>query len=83
MCYDIYYEKQTDSLVQLFFGLRGMVCSRLKHMGIILDEERNLACREGVISSDGSPVKVSVIPANEELGVARATVSYLKESHAR
>ena len=52
--------------------LRQKICSGLKHMGIVLDEELNSKTRgEGVISTPDSPVTVAVIAANEELGVAR------------
>jgi len=42
-------------------------------VGIILDDQKNAAikAREAVLSSDSSPVKIMVIPANEELVVAR------------
>ena len=53
--------------------IREMVCNVLKHMGILLDEKRNESSREGLISQPESKVLVSIIPANEELGVARRT----------
>ena len=57
--------------------VRGAVCSRLRHLGIELDEEKNGASEPvGVISAAGSAVLVTVIPANEELGVARETAAY-------
>lgn len=58
--------------------LRQKICSGLKHMGIVLDEELNSKTRgEGVISTPDSPVTVVVIAANEELGVARRTYDYI------
>lgn len=58
--------------------LRGRICAGLGHMGIVLDPERNGSCRgEGIISAEGSPVTVQVIPAYEELGVARRSREYL------
>ena len=58
--------------------LRQKICSGLKHMGIVLDEELNSKTRgEGVISTPDSPVTVAVIAANEELGVARRTYDYI------
>ena len=47
-------------------------------MGILLDPEKNRNCTGSntIISRDGSPVKIHVIPANEELGVARKTYAY-------
>lgn len=59
--------------------VREMICGQLKHMGIILDEEANRGCKNGVISRVDSPVKVSIIPANEELGVARETAKFIQE----
>ena len=59
-------------------GLRKKICSGLKHMGIILDEELNSKTHgEGIISTPDSPVTVAVIAANEELGVARRTYDYI------
>ncbi|MBQ7894950.1 MAG: acetate/propionate family kinase [Oscillospiraceae bacterium] len=58
--------------------LRKKICSGLKHMGIVLDEEANSKTRgEGIISTADSPVTVAVIAANEELGVARRTYNYI------
>jgi len=53
--------------------LRASVCAGLEAFGIHLDPARNEACRatESVISTDGSPVSIRVIPANEELVLAR------------
>ena len=50
-----------------------------KGLGVELDEEKNSGCREGTISSAASAVRVSVIPANEELGVARQTYGYIEK----
>ncbi|MCB1125318.1 MAG: acetate kinase [Verrucomicrobiae bacterium] len=53
--------------------LREATCRDLEHLGLRLDPDRNAGTRavEAVISSDDSPVKVMVIPTNEELVVAR------------
>lgn len=59
--------------------LRKKVCQAVSHMGILLDEEKNASVTEGKISADFSPVTVSVIAANEELGIARKTQAYLEE----
>ena len=57
--------------------MRNAVCSQLRHLGIELDEKKNGASEPvGVISAAGSAVLVTVIPANEELGVARETAAY-------
>lgn len=52
---------------------RDAVCKGLEVFGIRLDPAKNAACRatEAVISADDSPVKIIVIPANEELVLAR------------
>jgi acetate kinase len=54
-------------------AVRAAVCKGLEAFGIHLDPEKNAACRatETVISTDDSPVKIIVIPANEELVLAR------------
>lgn len=58
--------------------LREKICSGLEHMGIALDKSKNALCHgEGIISADGSPVVIQVIPANEELGVARRTFKHI------
>lgn len=60
--------------------VRRIVCDQLKHMGILLDPEKNLDYSENaVISLPDSPVTIHVIPANEELGVARKTYAYQRE----
>lgn len=49
------------------------ICSHLEFMGIKIDPEKNetVINREGEISSDDSPVKIWVVPTNEELMIAR------------
>lgn len=53
--------------------LRRAVCADLEDFGVHLDPTRNEACRgtEALISTPDSPVKILVIPANEELVLAR------------
>lgn len=55
--------------------IRKRVCDGIAHFGIRLDDGRNEAAgdTEAVISADGSPVTVHVIPAGEEIAVARRT----------
>jgi len=58
--------------------LRTAICADLAQLGVVLDPARNVALRgEGEISAAGSKVKVFVIPANEELVVARETLRCL------
>ncbi|MFD0895870.1 acetate/propionate family kinase [Luteolibacter ambystomatis] len=53
--------------------VRAAVCAGLEEFGLLLDPEKNAACRatETIISREDSRVKVIVIPANEELVLAR------------
>ncbi len=55
--------------------LREAICADLDQLGIELDLEKNRASRaqEAEISKPGAPVRVLVIPTNEELVVARET----------
>jgi acetate kinase len=63
-------------------GLRAAICRRLDQLGIVLDAEANARTRaqEAVISAPHSPVKVMVIPANEELVVAREVKRFLEKT---
>jgi len=56
--------------------LRAAFCAQLEELGLVIDPARNNALRgtEGEISAAGSRAKIFVIPANEELVVARETV---------
>ncbi|AAT88358.1 acetate kinase [Leifsonia xyli subsp. xyli] len=53
--------------------LRAAACKGLGVLGIQLDPERNAARSPGarIVSADGSPVTVLVVPTNEELEIAR------------
>ena len=53
--------------------LREAICQGLECFGVQLDTEKNNACQaeEAIISTDSSRVKIMVIPANEELVLAR------------
>jgi len=59
--------------------IREKVCKDLAILGIALDGDRNRA-NEPFISSDSSPVKVLVIPTNEEVMIARDTLSVIENS---
>ena len=61
--------------------LRAGICANLDQLGIVLDAEKNATTRatEAVISAASSPVKVLVIPTNEELVVARETKRLLEK----
>ena len=57
--------------------LRADVCEKISHLGIALESETNRTGEaERLISSEESQVKVHVIPANEELIVARKTYEF-------
>ena len=56
--------------------LREYVCENLSFLGIKIDSEKNkLRGREVKISTDDSKAAVFVIPTNEELAIARDTLS--------
>jgi acetate kinase len=59
--------------------LRAAICASLPNLGILIDPAKNEAARgrEAEISSAASRVRVFVVPANEELVVARETVRHL------
>jgi acetate kinase len=63
--------------------IRSAVLSGLTELGIELDETRNFALKgEGQISTDGSRVRIFVVPANEELIVARETAAVVQRAVA-
>ena len=54
--------------------LRSQVCAGLEDLGVYIDEDANaktIRGAEGIISTPESKIKVMVIPANEELVIAR------------
>lgn len=60
--------------------VRKLACGGLDCIGIKVDDARNncvdgISCNEGVISTSDSAVKIFVIPANEELMIARETAA--------
>ena len=58
---------------------RAAICANLENLGIKIDPEKNKATRavEAIISAPDSAVKIFVIPANEELVVAREAKRFL------
>lgn len=64
--------------------VRQAVCANLDQLGIVLDEQLNqgVKAREAVISAGASRVKILVIPANEELVVAREVKRLLDQREA-
>ena len=63
---------------------RARICAGLERLGIILDSDRNRAAigREAIISADGSPVGVCVVPLDEELYIARAAAKLIGGDNA-
>lgn len=60
--------------------LREYVCENLSFLGIKIDSEKNkLRGREVKISTDDSKAAVFVIPTNEELAIARDTLSIVNK----
>lgn len=63
--------------------IRAAVLENLSAFGVELDENRNRTIKgEGPISTDRSKVKVLVVPANEEIVVARETVAVVGRANA-
>jgi acetate kinase len=61
--------------------VRTAVLKGLESFGIVVDTERNANLKgEGPVSADGSPVLVTVVPANEELVVARETAAVVEKA---
>lgn len=68
---------------------RELVCDGLEHLGIVLDKDKNNQLKPGdsesVISADNSPIKIFMIPTNEELVIIEDVVGILNgtyEGHA-
>lgn len=62
--------------------IRAQICENLDQLGIVLDPAKNAAVKatEGEISAENSRVKILVIPANEELVVAREVKRFLEKT---
>ena len=60
-------------------AVRAGVCAGLGRLGVALDRTANEAARgrEAELTAPGAAVRVLVIPANEELVVAREVVRFL------
>jgi acetate kinase len=59
--------------------VRERICADIEFLGIHLDPARN-AADAPIISADGGPVTVRVMPTNEELMIARHTAAVLGAS---
>jgi acetate kinase len=60
--------------------IRRQIVTGLEPLGIAIDRERNAVRGAGarVISPEGSPVTVMVVPTNEELAIARAAAALVR-----
>jgi len=64
-------------------ALRSAVCAGLQGLGVKIDEAVNVQMirgKEGIISTQNSSIKVMVIPANEELVIAREVYRKVKSN---
>jgi acetate kinase len=65
--------------------VREKSCTGLEHLGIKLDKEKNKLARtrnaETVISADDSPVKIFVIPTDEELVMTEDAYALMKGTY--
>lgn len=60
-----------------------MILGGMEPLGIVLDYEANKVMgEERIISDERSPVKILVIPTNEELMIARDAVRLANEANA-
>lgn len=61
-------------------NVRRMVCTNMEFLGITLDEERNKIRSSGIreINKENSPVKVLVVPTNEELEIVKQCYELLQ-----
>jgi len=59
---------------------RSLTCKNLEYLGIHLDEEKNKARGKGIreINAQDAPVKILVVPTNEELEIARQCYALLQ-----
>lgn len=61
--------------------IRERICKGLGFMGVRLDPVRNkVRGKEAIVSADNSPVKVMVVPTNEELMIALDTEAIVKHA---
>ena len=58
---------------------RRSICAYLGYLGAVIDDEaNNVRGKDAVVSTADSKVKLLAVPTNEELAIARETVSLLK-----
>jgi len=75
----------TAGVGEMGWLIREKACEGLEHMGIKFDKEKNRNTmtrkRESIITTDDSPVKVFVIPTDEELVFTEDVVAILEETY--
>ena len=75
----------TAGVGEMGWLIREKACENLEHIGIKLDKEKNKNTmtrkKESVITTDDSPVKVFVIPTDEELVFTEDVVAILEETY--
>ena len=75
----------TAGVGEMSVEAREMVLEGMNHLGIILDKERNnvrTRKKETLITTDNSPIKVFVIPTDEELVITEDSVAILNGTYA-
>ncbi len=72
----------TGGIGQYGVRMRERICHRLENIGIMMDYEKNRAngASRGIVSHQYSPVNILVIPANEELQIARDAWDLISDS---
>jgi len=62
--------------------LRKAVCEGLEELGVQLDKQENASREEGLLGTDDADCQVMVIPANEELVIAREVRRFVESKAA-
>lgn len=71
----------TGGIGENSISMRERICKNMGNLGIKLDDNKNnVRGKISILSTDDSPVKVLLIPANEELVIARDTNTLVKKS---
>jgi acetate kinase len=75
----------TAGVGEFGYQVREEVCKGLEHLGIILDVQKNSLAHtrnaETLISADNSPVKIFVIPTDEELVMTEDAYALMKGTY--
>jgi acetate kinase len=75
----------TAGVGEFAYAVREKTCEGLEHLGIKLDKDKNKLARtrnaETLISADDSPVKIFVIPTDEELVMTEDAYALMKGTY--